>query len=79
MTTTQVDVTIHGERDNGEPYSDTVVLTPEEWKQILDLLHNKVENRRKRPGGFTILNSNDPTLQNHPARKALELLVRIDI
>jgi len=45
MTKTKVEVTIHGMRTNGETYSDTIEVTPQEYDHLIQLLDNEIKTR----------------------------------
>lgn len=46
---TRVEITLHGKRLNGETYSDTVELTPEQYQHLLDLLQEEIDRRAAKP------------------------------
>lgn len=80
----KISITVSGNRSNGEEYSDTISLSPEEWKFLKDQLSYVSEHYEARataierqPGGLSVYRDKVLSIRE-VANRVVMLLCKID-
>jgi hypothetical protein len=88
MTRTRIKVTVteYGERDlnkddpsYGQPYEDTVELTPSEFERLLHFLNDSLRERRNQPNHRTKMRIPQFAAYRNQYDADMEILVKLDI